>query len=211
MHAGVGALYCASEPYALRCDIKLRSFWAELPRQAFARRFDSEAPPLIARFSRGLGRCGGVLRGAGPRGADLDPQTRAKLSEQFTDIIALAISADPGRHSEAEISVRSARLRSVNSYIDEHLSDPRLSLSKIAEKTGFRCAIFISCFAQSTCLFPNGCGCDDCNAATICSHFDGGEHALDRSAPPPPTSVTRGRARVTASRGPGRCGSESPR
>jgi hypothetical protein len=40
MHAGVGALYCASEPYALRCDIKLRSFWAELPRQAFASRFN---------------------------------------------------------------------------------------------------------------------------------------------------------------------------
>ena len=58
MHAGAGALYCASEPYALRCDIKLRSFWAELPRQAFASRFDSEAPPLIARLnlSRGLGR-----------------------------------------------------------------------------------------------------------------------------------------------------------
>jgi AraC-binding-like domain len=43
MHAGVGALYCASEPYQLRCDIKLRSFWAELPRQAFASRFDSES------------------------------------------------------------------------------------------------------------------------------------------------------------------------
>jgi hypothetical protein len=30
MHAGVGALYCTSEPYQLRCDTKLRSFWAEL-------------------------------------------------------------------------------------------------------------------------------------------------------------------------------------
>jgi transcriptional regulator GlxA family with amidase domain len=69
-------------------------------------------------------------------GARLDPQSRAKLGEQFMDIVALAIGADPGRQSETEISVRRARLRSVKSYIDEHLSDPHLSLRKIAEKNG---------------------------------------------------------------------------
>jgi AraC-like DNA-binding protein len=139
MHAGVGALYCASEPYALRCDIKLRSFWAELPRQAFASRFDSEAPPLIARLnlSRGLGRIAVEFCAAmALEGASLDPQSRAKLGEQFMDIVALAIGADPGRQSETEISVRRARLRSVKSYIDEHLSDPHMSLRKIAEKNG---------------------------------------------------------------------------
>ena len=139
MHAGVGALYCASEPYQLRCDIKLRSFWAELPRQAFASRFDSESPPLIARLnlSRGLGRIAVEFCAAlALEGANLDPQSRAKLGEQFIDILALAISADPGRQSAAEISVRCARLRSVKSYIDAHLSDPDLSLGKIAEKNG---------------------------------------------------------------------------
>jgi AraC-like DNA-binding protein len=139
MHAGVGALYCASEPYALRCDIKLRSFWAELPRQAFASRFDSEAPPLIARLnlSRGLGRIAVEFCAAmALEGDELDAQSRAKLGEQFMDIVALAIGADPDRQSEAEISVRRARLRSVKTYIDEHLTDPRLSLRKIAEKNG---------------------------------------------------------------------------
>ena len=99
MHAGVGALYCAGEPYELRCDIKLRSFWVELPRQAFASRFDAEAPPLIARLnlSRGLGRIAAEFCAAmALEGADLDPQSRAKLGEQFMDIIALAISAVNG-------------------------------------------------------------------------------------------------------------------
>jgi AraC-like DNA-binding protein len=139
MHPGVGALYCASEPYQLRCDVKLRSFWAELPRQAFASRFDSEAPPLMARLdlSRGLGRiavefCATLAQ----EGAQLDLQPRAELGEQFMDLLALAISADSGRQAAADVSVRRARLRSVKSYIDAHLSDPHLSLAKIAEKNG---------------------------------------------------------------------------
>jgi hypothetical protein len=86
MHAGVGALYCASEPYALRCDIKLRSFWAELPRQAFASRFDSEAPPLIARLnlSHGLGRiavefCAAMALEGGRSGSAIPSQARRAI------------------------------------------------------------------------------------------------------------------------------------
>ena len=63
-------------------------------------------------------------------------------------------------------SVRRARLRSVKSYIDEH-GDPHLSLRKIAEKTGFRCATSINCFVQSTCRFRMG-AFDACSAAMIC-------------------------------------------
>jgi AraC-like DNA-binding protein len=88
-------------------------------------------------LSRGLGRIAVEFCAAlALEGANLDPQSRAKLGEQFMDILALAISADPGRQSAAEISVRCARLRSVKSYIDAHLSDPDLSLGKIAEKNG---------------------------------------------------------------------------
>jgi AraC-like DNA-binding protein len=139
MHPGLGALYCASEPYELRCDIKLRSFWAELPRQAFANRFQSKSPPLMARVDlrHGLGRIAVELCGAmALEGPDLDPKSRAELGEHFMDILALAMSAEPGRQPAADISVRRARLRSVKTYIDAHLSDPHLSLSKIAEKNG---------------------------------------------------------------------------
>ena len=43
MHAGVGALFDANEPYELRCDTKLRSFWIELPRRAFASRLKTRS------------------------------------------------------------------------------------------------------------------------------------------------------------------------
>ena len=148
MHAGVGALYCASEPYQLRCGIKLRSFWAELPRQAFASRFNSECPPLIARvnLSRGLGRIAVEFCAAlALEGANLDPQSRAKVGEQFMDILALAISTDPGRQSAAEISVRRARLRSVKSYIDAHLERPRSVIGQNSgEKRDFAALSYLS-------------------------------------------------------------------
>jgi AraC-like DNA-binding protein len=139
MHAGSGALFCASEPYELRCGAQLRSFWAELPRQAFANRFESAQPPLVARLnlSRGLGRIAVEFCAAlALEGASLDPQSRAKLGEQFMDILALAISAEPGRQPAAEMCAQRIRLRSVKSYIDAHLSDPNLSLSKIAKENG---------------------------------------------------------------------------
>ena len=139
MHAGVGALFDANEPYELRCDTKLRSFWVELPRQAFASRFASERPPLTAHLnlSRGLGRIAVEFCSAlALEGANLDPQSRARLGEQFMDILALAISAEPDRRPPAEACVQSGRLLLVRNYIDEHLSDPNLSLGDIAKKNG---------------------------------------------------------------------------
>ena len=111
MHAGVGALFNANEPYELRCDTKLRSFWVELPRQAFASRFDSRSPPLTAHLnlSRGLGRIAVEFCSAlALEGANLEPQSRARLGEQFMDILALAISAEPDRRPSTEV-VRAER------------------------------------------------------------------------------------------------------
>ena len=139
MHAGVGALFNANEPYELRCDTKLRSFWVELPRQAFASRFDSERPPLTAHFnlSRGLGRIAVEFCSAlALEGANLDPQSRATLGEKFMDILALAISAEPDRRPSTEACMLSGRLLLVKNYIDEHLSDPNLSLGDIAKSNG---------------------------------------------------------------------------
>jgi AraC-like DNA-binding protein len=139
MHPRLGVLYCASEPYELRAKIKSRAFWAELPRQAFANRFESKSPPLMARLDlrRGLGRIAVEFCAAlALEGPDLEPKSRAVLGEHFMDILALAMSAEPGRQPAADVSVRRARLRSVKAYIDAHLSDPHLSMSRIAEKNG---------------------------------------------------------------------------
>lgn len=139
MHAGVGALFYASEPYELRCDTKLRSFWVELPREAFAGRFAAGHPPLTAQLdlSRGLGRIAVEFCAAlASEGPGLDPQSRATLGEQLMDLLALAIKAGPGRQPAAETCVRRVRLQSVKNYIDAHLSDPNLSLGKIAKNNG---------------------------------------------------------------------------
>lgn len=139
MHAGLGGMFYASEAYELRCETKLRSFWVELPRQAFASRFESGEPPLVAQLnlSRGLGRIAVEFCAAlASEGAAVDAQSRARLGEQFMDILALAIKAEPDRQPAAETCVQRARLRSVQSYIDAHLSDPNLTLGKIAKGTG---------------------------------------------------------------------------
>ena len=139
LRPGIGALYYANEPYELRCDVKSRQFWVELPREAFDRRFDSGRPPLLTQFhlGHGLGRIAVEFCAAlASEGAGLDAQSRAKLGEQFMDILALALSAEPGGQPADEMSVQGVRLRSVKSYIDAHLSDAGLSLSKIAKKNG---------------------------------------------------------------------------
>jgi transcriptional regulator GlxA family with amidase domain len=71
------------------------------------------------------------------QGAGLDEQTRAKLGEQFMDLLALAMSGEPDRQpADDDRSVQRARLRSVQAYMEAHLSDPSLSLSAIARKNG---------------------------------------------------------------------------
>jgi AraC-like DNA-binding protein len=139
LRPGVGGLYYANEPYDLRCDVKSRQFWIELPRQAFDRRFDSGRPPLLTHFnlSRGLGRIAAEFCATlAEEGAHVDEPSRERLGEQFMDILALALSGEPDRQPADENSVRRARLRSVQAYIEANLGDPNLSLATIAKHNG---------------------------------------------------------------------------
>ncbi len=137
LRPGVGALYSASEPYELRCDVKSRQFWIELPRQAFDNRFSGGRPQLLApiNLNRGLGRIAFEFCSAlAAEDAWLDSQSRAKLGEQFMDILALALSGEPERQAADDKGVQQARLRSVKGYIEAHLSDANLSLMTIARR-----------------------------------------------------------------------------
>lgn len=149
---GIGGVYYANEPYELRCDVMSRQFWIELPRQAFDRRFDSGRPPLVGHFNltRGLGRIAAEFCAMlAAEGAALDPQTRAKLGEQFMDILALALSGDPGAQPADEKAVQQARLRSVKAYIEANLSDPNLSLTLIATNNGISLRYLHQLFRQT--------------------------------------------------------------
>jgi len=139
LRPGIGGLYYANEPYELRCQVKSRQFWVELPRQAFDRRFDSGRPPFLPHFNleRGLGRIAAEFCGTlAAEGASVDEPSREKLGEQLMDILALALSGDPDRQPADEKSVQRARLRSVKAYIESNLSDPNLSLATIAKQNG---------------------------------------------------------------------------
>jgi AraC-like DNA-binding protein len=139
LRPGRGSLYYANEPYELQSTVRSRQFWIELPRAAFDRRFDSGRPPMLKQLDlgRGLGRIAAEFCASlAMQGAGLDATTRSKLGDQFMDLVALALIAEPDRQPADERSVQHARLRSIQAYIEENLGDPNLSLTTIARENG---------------------------------------------------------------------------
>lgn len=139
LRPGMGSLYYANEPYELRCDVKSRQFWIELPRRAFDTRFESGRPPLLTHFSlsHGLGRIvADFCATLAAEGENIDAKPREKLGEQLMDLLALTLVAEPERQSADEDSVQRARLRSVQAYMEANLGDPNLSLSTVAHHNG---------------------------------------------------------------------------
>lgn len=139
LRPGRGSVYYANEPYELHSTVRSRQFWIELPRTTFDRRFDAGRPPMLKNLdlTRGLGRiaaefCATLATESG----GLDEITRSKLGEQFMDLVALALIAEPDRQSADDQSVQHARLRSVKAYIEANLGDPNLSLATIARENG---------------------------------------------------------------------------
>jgi len=139
LRPGIGSLYYANEPYSLRCYVKSRQFWVEIPREAFDRRFDSGRPPLLTsiNLSRGLGRIAAEFCATlAQESAHVDETSREQLGEQLMDILALALHGEPGRQSADEKSVQLARLGSIKAYIESNLDDPNLALATIAKQNG---------------------------------------------------------------------------
>ena len=91
-------------------------FWIGLPRQAIDSGFDSGRPPLFPNLdlSRGLGRIAvEFCTVLAAEGTNVDPRSKVKLGEEFMDILAVALTGEPGRQPVHEKSVQKARLRSV--------------------------------------------------------------------------------------------------
>jgi len=152
LRPGVAGIYYANRPYELRCDVKSRQYWIELPRQAFDSRFESGRAPLLAHFDigRGLGHIAMEFCAAlAAEGGGLEAGPRARLGEQFMDLLAMALSGTPGRQPADEGTVQRARLRSVQAYIDAHLGDPALSLTEIARKNGISLRYLHQLFRQT--------------------------------------------------------------
>jgi AraC-like DNA-binding protein len=128
-------IFCATEEYELHCIGDVRSYYLELPREAFAQRFPREKVPLSAviNSTQGLGRIAtefcGMLATEGTR---LDTDVRSGLGNQLMDILALTLLSADDQGAAAEGAVQKARLRSVQNWIEQHLGEHDLSLERIA-------------------------------------------------------------------------------
>jgi AraC-like DNA-binding protein len=135
-NAGVATIFSATESYDLECIGEARSYYLELPRKEFADRFPQDRIPVAATVStsRGLGRIAAEFCATlAAEGSALDDDVRAKLGEELMDVVALALDAGDGDEPSADHAVQQARLRSVKAWIEDHLTDPGLSMEKIAK------------------------------------------------------------------------------
>lgn len=138
-NAARGAIFLATEQYELQCQGEVRSFYLELPREAFAQRFPREEIPLSATLNttRGLGRIATEFCATlATDGSSLSDDLRAGLGNQLMDMLAFTLMAHEGDMPAADGSVQKARLRSVQQWIEQHLGEPELTLERVASANG---------------------------------------------------------------------------
>ena len=127
---------------------EVRSFYLELPRDEFAQRFPRERIPVSATINttQGLGRIATEFCATlAAEGSKLEAGSRAHLGSQLMDMLAFTLLSAEGDMPAAEGSVKQARLRSVQQWIEAHIADPDLSLERVAAPTACRCATCICC------------------------------------------------------------------
>lgn len=138
-NAARGALFCATEQYELQCHGEVRSFYLEIPRDAFAQRFPRERIPLSASINttQGLGRIATEFCATlATEGSKLDDAIRAGLGNQLMDMLAFTLMSSEGDVPSADGSVKKARLMSVQQWIEAHIGEPDLSLERVAAENG---------------------------------------------------------------------------
>lgn len=138
-NAARGALFCATEQYELQCHGDVRSFYLEIPRDDFARRFPKEKIPVSVSINatQGLGRIATEFCATlATEGSKLRDEVRAGLGNQLMDMLAFTLQSSETDMPEADRSVRKVRLMSVQQWIEAHISEPDLSLEKIAVANG---------------------------------------------------------------------------
>lgn len=136
---GVGAIFSASDAYDLECVGQVRSLYLEIPRNEFAARFRHDKIPVATTIAtgRGLGRIAAEFCSTlASEGSTLDDVARTRLGDELMDVLALALDMGDKDELSEDATAQRARLRSVKAWIEEHLTDPGLSLEKIAKQNG---------------------------------------------------------------------------
>ncbi len=130
-----GAIFDATEPYELECVGEVHSYYLEIPRDKFADRFPKDLIPVSQTINstQGIGRIASefctMLTKEDER---LNQEQRDLLGNQLLDILAFSVLANGTNMPEAESSIQTARFRSIIAWIEAHISEPNLSLERIA-------------------------------------------------------------------------------
>ncbi|CCD93336.1 putative Transcriptional regulatory protein, AraC/XylS family [Bradyrhizobium sp. ORS 375] len=135
----VGAIFSAAEAYDLECVGKVRSLYLEIPRKDFSLRFSENRIPVAMTIAtgRGLGRIAAEFCSTlASQSSSVDEAARARLGDELMDVLALALDMGDKDQFSEDATAQKARLRSVKAWIEEHLTDPGLSLEKIARNNG---------------------------------------------------------------------------
>lgn len=138
-NAARGAIFSAAEEYELHPHGEVRSFYLELPRDDFAQRFPREQIPLSATLSttQGLGRIATEFCATlATEGSKLNFAVRTGLGDQLMDLLAFTLMSHEGDMPAADGSVQKARLRSVQQWIEAHVTESDLSLERVATANG---------------------------------------------------------------------------
>lgn len=149
-NAARGAIFSATEQYELHGHGEVRSFYLELPREAFAQRFPRDQIPVLASLdtTQGLGRIATEFCAAlASEGTKLDDGLRAGLGTQLMDMLAFTLQASQGDVPESERWAKAARLRLIQQWIEEHIADPDLTLEKVAMANGISLRYLHTLFA----------------------------------------------------------------
>ncbi|MGR3701081.1 MAG: helix-turn-helix transcriptional regulator [Paracoccaceae bacterium] len=125
--------------YELHCKGEVRSFYLELPREAFSQRFAHGKAPLVAGLNttRGLGRiatefCATLAAESGQVAA----HRRPGIGDSLMDILAQALQASSEDEPGEDSTVKAARLRGIQNWILQHLGESDLTLERIATANG---------------------------------------------------------------------------
>lgn len=132
----LGTLFYATAPYQLHCKDRVRALYLEIPRAALAEKMDTENLPLTLPINTatGIGRVISDFSGTlCAEAGSFSPSEKEQLGDDLIAMIALAINGSQEDTEQEQQSFRSARLRAVKHYIEQNISNPFLSLSRIAK------------------------------------------------------------------------------
>jgi AraC-like DNA-binding protein len=136
---GTGIFFSATNPYKIKWRTRSKALYIDLPMDVLAERYPSGRAPLFTYLDvgRGLGRV--LLDFATSlvgQAECLPADDRTKLGEQLIDLLSAALLAGEGRQSKSETTIQSFRLNAIENYIEQHLTNPNLSLATIAKNNG---------------------------------------------------------------------------